>query len=194
MISQPIGKVLFKPVLDKGGQVKYSVSMSLIDKMTRVLRLDAEIFEEVEKDPNATREAFIIVVLAGISNGIGGLGYMGAGGLLMGLLAGIVGWLLWSAIIYLIGVKGFGYTSDMGELLRCLGFAYTPGIFNFIGILPGIGHTLRLLVMVWILVAFIIAVRQALDVDTRRAVIVSFLGFVVFFIFGLIMGVLAPPR
>ncbi len=168
--------------------------MSLIDKMTRVLKLESEIFEEVEKDTSATREAFLIVLIAGISNGIGGLGHLGFRGLVIGLIAGIVGWLLWSGVIYLIGVKGFRYTSDMGELLRCLGFAYSPGIFNFVGIIPGIGPPLRFLVMVWVLVAFVIAVRQALDVDTRRAVVVSFLGFLVFFVFGLIMGILTPHR
>jgi hypothetical protein len=156
--------------------------MSLVDKMIRAAKLDATLYDEVEKDPKATKEALLIVLIGGICNGIGSVGVVGAKGLITGLLFGIIGWLLWSVVIFLIGVKAFKHTSDMGELLRCLGFAYSPNVLSILGIIPGIGLLIRLIASIWVLIAFIVAVRQALDCDTGRAVLISILGFIAFLV------------
>src|ERR1700751_3191670 len=107
--------------------------MNLVNKMIRAAKLDAQLYEEVEKDTEATKEAFLVVLIGAICNGIGSVGIVGAKGLIIGLISGIIGWLLWSIIIFLIGVKIFKHTSDIGELLRCLGFAYSPSILSILG-------------------------------------------------------------
>ena len=81
-----------------------------------------------------------------------------------------------------IGVKIFKHTSDMGELLRCLGFAYSPYVLSILGIIPGIGIIIRLIASIWTLVAVVIAARQALDCGTGRAILISVLGFIAFII------------
>jgi hypothetical protein len=156
--------------------------MNLVNKMIRAAKLDAQLYEEVEKDTVATKEAFLVVLIGAICNGIGSVGILGAKGIITGIISGIVGWLLWSAVIYLIGVKIFKHTSDMGELLRCLGFAYSPNVLSILGLIPGIGLIIRFIASIWVLVAFIVAVRQALDCGTGRAILVSVLGFVAFII------------
>lgn len=154
--------------------------MNLADKMIRAAKLDVQLYEEVEKDAEATKEAFLIVLIGAICNGIGSIGVLGAKGIIAGLISAIIGWGLWSVVIFLIGVKVFKHTSDMGELLRCLGFAYSPNVLSILGVIPAIGPIIRFVVFVWVLVAFIIATRQALDCGTGRAILISVLGFISF--------------
>jgi hypothetical protein len=156
--------------------------MNLADKMIRAAKLDIQLYEEVEKDPEATKEAFLVVLIGAVCNGIGSIGVLGAKGIIAGLISAVLGWILWSAVIFLIGVKAFKHTSDMGELLRCLGFAYSPNALSILGVIPVIGAVIRFVIFIWVLVAFIIAVRQALDCGTGRAVLVSVLGFIAFLI------------
>lgn len=158
------------------------MNMNLADKMIRAAKLDVQLYEEVEKDPEATKEAFLVVLIGAICNGIGSIGVLGAKGIIAGLISAIIGWVLWSIVIFLIGVKVFKHTSDMGELLRCLGFAYSPNAVSILGVIPVIGGIIRFVVFIWILVAFIVAVRQALDCGTGRAILVSVLGFIAFLI------------
>ncbi len=171
------------------------MNMGLVNKMIRAARLDVSLYEEVEKDPNATTEALLVVVIASVCAGIGSITVGGFTGLIVGVIMGVVGWAIWAGIIYLVGVVILKHTSDMGELLRCLGFADSPAVLNIFGIIPFLGGLIRFVVGIWLLVAFVIAVRQALDVDTTRAIIVAILGFIVYLIlftvvFGAIFGAL----
>lgn len=156
--------------------------MNLADKMIRAAKLDVQFYEEVEKDAEATKEAFLVVLIGATCNGIGGIGLLGAKGIIAGLVSAVIGWVIWSIIIFLIGVKVFKHTSDVGELLRCLGFAYSPNALSILGVIPVIGSVIRFAVLVWVLLAFIVAVRQALDCGTGRAVLISALGFMAFLI------------
>jgi hypothetical protein len=61
--------------------------------------------------------------------------------------------------------------TDYAEVLRTTGFAFTPGVLSTLGWLPypfGLGFLV--LARGWILIAWVIAVRQALDFTTIRAV------------------------
>ena len=61
----------------------------------------------------------------------------------------------------------------MGQLMRTLGFAQAPGVLRIFGGLPGIGPIVLGVVSVWMVIAMVIAVRQALDFTTTwRAAVV----------------------
>ncbi len=92
-------------------------------------------------------------------------------------MSALLGWLVWAGVTYLIGDKLLGGTATWGELLRTLGFAQTPGILVVLAFLPVIGGIVRLVVAVWVLVAGIIAIRQALDFGTGKAVLTAGLGW-----------------
>jgi hypothetical protein len=92
--------------------------MNLVNKMIRAAKLDAQLYEEVKKDTEETKEAFLVVLIGAICTGIESVGIMGAEGIIKGMITGIIGWLLGSAVTYLICVKILKHTSDMGELLR----------------------------------------------------------------------------
>jgi hypothetical protein len=156
--------------------------MDLIRKMIGASKLDINLYDEVESNPDVTKEAFLAVLLVSISTGIGMIGISGSIGIITGLVSSIIAWVLWSVIIYVIGVRGFGHSSDLGELLRCLGFAYSPGILNIFMLLPFIGHFVPYVTSIWVFLTFIVAIRQALDCETSRAILISVLGFLAYVI------------
>lgn len=161
--------------------------MDLARRMIGASRLDISVYDEVESNPDATKEAFLAVLLVAVSNGIGMVGISGALGIITGVVSSIIAWVLWSVIIYFIGVRGFGHTSDLGELLRCLGFAYSPGILNIFMLLPFVGFLVPYVTSIWLFLTFIVAIRQALDCETSRAILVSVLGFLAYLIIRFLM-------
>ena len=150
---------------------------SIVDRMIGAARLDVNTYEEVESDYNATGQAALVVTMVAIASAIGGLDE-GGRGIISGVLVAIVGWLLWSGIAYLIGDKVFGGTATWGELLRTIGFAQSPGILLVLGIIPVLGGVVGLVVGIWMLIAGIIAIRQALDFSTGRAILTAVLGWI----------------
>jgi hypothetical protein len=71
--------------------------------------------------------------------------------------------------------------SDIGELLRTMGFASSPGLLRFLGVVPFLGRFVLYLILIWMLIAMVVAVRQALDYRRiGRAVIVCVIGFVIY--------------
>ena len=75
----------------------------------------------------------------------------------------VVCWLGWSFLTMMIGTLLFGGVADMGEMQRALGFAAAPGILMLV---PGLGAILGVPLSA---LAMILAVRQALDFSTRKA-------------------------
>jgi len=155
---------------------------SFVERMVGAAKLDARTFEEVEADPGSMGQAIGVVLLSSLAAGIGSITLLGAGGLLIGLIAALVGWFIWAAIVYLIGTKLLPEPqtkADVGQLLRTIGFSSSPGIIRVLGIIPGLQMIVSLIAGVWMLAAMVIAVRQALDYQsTLRAVGVCFIGWI----------------
>lgn len=163
---------------------------SIVDRAIGAARLDIPTYEEVEADRGATGQAAAVVAIAAVCSAIGSIGE-GTTGILGALIGGIVGWLIWSGVTYLIGTMLFGGTADWGELLRTLGFAQAPGVFYVLGIIPGLGGLIKFAVAIWILVAGIIAIRQALDVSTGKAVLTAIVGWLALLIPMMLLGGMA---
>jgi hypothetical protein len=149
---------------------------SWIDRMKGAALLHTDTYEEVEADQTATGQAAGVVALVAVAQAIGGAGE-GSAGILAGVISALLGWLLWAGITYLIGAKLLGGTATWGELLRTIGFAQTPGILHVLGLIPVLGGLIRLVVALWVLIAGIIAIRQALDVSTGKAILTAVLGW-----------------
>jgi hypothetical protein len=171
-------------------------AMTFVERMIGAAKLDPRVYEEVEADRSATPQALGVVVLASVAGGIG----VGAGlrGLVVGTLGGLVGWAVWAWLIYFIGTRWLpepDTRADFGELLRTLGFATSPGILRVVGPVPVLGPIVFIVTLVWMLVAVIIAVRQALDYrSTVRAVGVCLIGWLVqVVILALVFGIFARP-
>ena len=155
---------------------------NMVERMVRASRLDVHIFEEVEADTSATRQALSVVALVALATGIASLGTTGLIGLFVGVVSAIVGWALWGWILHLIGTKIMPSQSthaDWGQLARTLGFAQSPGILRVLGLVPVVGNIIFAVASIWMLVAMVVAVRQALDyTSTWRAIAVVLIGFI----------------
>ena len=155
---------------------------SMVERMVRASRLDVHIFEEVEADTSATRQALSVVALVALATGIASLGTTGLIGLFVGVVSAIVGWALWAWILHLIGTKimpSHSTHADWGQLARTLGFAQSPGILRVLGLVPVVGNIIFAVASIWMLVAMVVAVRQALDyTSTWRASAVVLIGFI----------------
>lgn len=154
---------------------------TLTDRMVGAAMLRSNVYDEVEADTDATSQAALVVGLVALAGAIGGAG-AGLGGIVTGIFSAYIGWLLWSGVAYLVGDKLFGGTATWGELLRTIGFAQAPGILYLIGVIPLLGWLVNLLVAFWILIAVIVAIRQALDFGTGRALLTAIVGFIPYLI------------
>ncbi len=169
--------------MPEGGQMAQA---SVVERAIGAARLDPRAYEDVERDEAATGTALAIVVLAAIASGIGNLGNNGVIGFIVGVIFGVIGFVLYAGIAYLVGAKLFATAetrATWGQLIRTLGFAQAPGILYVLGILPAVGGLIRFVVGVWILVASIIAIRQACDFSTGRAVLTAVVAWIIYFIF-----------
>ena len=163
----------------------------LIERMLRAARLDLALYNEVEHDTNATTQAFLVVLIAAVATGLGELlSGSGAGGLVAGVLRALIGWVVWSYVTYFVGTRVFGGTATPSELLRTLGFATTPQVLNVLGFIPIVGALIRLAVFFWLLVAGFLAVREALDLDTGKAVGTVVVGWLALVVLAIIQAVI----
>jgi len=148
-------------------------------------RLAAAAFEEIEADPRSLAQAALVVALAcaaiGFATAVDGarggmapaqLGFQMA----VHTLVPALGWLGGSAFAYMVGasfLRGPHTATDYREVLRTTGFALGPGILRAFACVPppALGLAIDLAATLWMLVAGVVAVRQALDFSTRAAAI-----------------------
>ena len=162
------------------------------ERMIGAATLNVHTYEEVEADTAATTQAMGVVVLSSIAQGIAGLAQEGGIGFVGSALLALMGWFIWAFLVYIIGTKLLPEPqthSDLGELLRTTGFSASPGLLKVLGVIPLIGELIILAVSIWMLIAMIIAVRQALDYQsTGRAVGVCLIGWFVFVVITLMLS------
>ena len=147
-------------------------------------RLDAHTYEEVEADRSANGQAALMVALSAAAAGFGSITNHGLVGVVWYTVAALASWYVWAAIAYLIGTRWFATPqtrADHGELLRTIGFSSASGVLRILGLFTPIAGVVFLVSTVWMLVAMVVAVRQALDYcTTSRAIAVCALGFPVY--------------
>jgi len=155
---------------------------SIQDRMIRAAKLDAHLYEEVEADQGAMGQAMGVVILSGVAAGIGNFANGGLLGTVTGTIAALAGWYIWAFLTYFIGTRFFPEPqtrADHGELLRTIGFSSAPGLIRVLGIIPSLTALVFSIAGIWMLVAMVIAVRQALDYEsTWRAFGVCLIGWV----------------
>ena len=153
----------------------------MISRMIRAAKLDLRLYEEVEADKGATLQALGVVLLSSLAAGIGTIGEFGGyGHVLAGMFWTVVAWFVWAFLTYWIGTHLLPEPqtqANLGELLRTIGFASAPGMIRVLGILPGFMGIVFSVAFAWMLIAMVIAVRQALDYkSTGRAIGVCVIG------------------
>jgi len=109
----------------------------------------------------------------------------------------LLAWATWALVTFEIGARLLPTPDtrvNVGELLRTLGFAATPGLIQVLGVLPGAMTPVFVLAALWTLAATVVAVRQALDyTSTARALAVCSLGWVLSLVVAAVLGLMFGP-
>ena len=162
--------------------------------------LDAATYEDVEADRAATLQALVIVLLSSIAAGIGARGSTGGATVAFFATTGLMAlsvWVAFALLTFEVGARILPVPEtqvDVGELLRTLGFAATPGLIQVFGVLPGARVPVFTMAIVWALAASVVAVRQALDyTSTRRALAVCGLALLLSGAIALVLGLVFGP-
>ena len=157
--------------------------MQFMARTIRAAKLQSRLYKEVKTDKYAMSQALVVVLLSSLAATIGAFTHVGLGGLIMGGLVALLAWYVWTFMTYIIGVKLFPVSQTSAshwELWRTLGFASVPGVLRVFGAIPGLTGTAFLVAAVWMLIAAVIAARQALDyTSTVRAAGVCVPGWLV---------------
>ncbi len=161
---------------------------SITERMKGAALLDNATYEEVEADTTATGQAAIVVVIGAIASGIG-MARGGPGVIISAVIGSLIAWALFAGITYLIGDKVFGGTATWGEMLRTLGFAQAPAVLGALGIIPGLRGILAMVIGIWLLTTAIVAIRQALDFSTGKALATAVLGWLALMIPRALFGI-----
>ena len=138
---------------------------NLFNRIFRAIKIDVELYEEVERDKSATIQAGLVVVLSSMAAGVGAL-QLGASNFLLAPIFSLISWYVWAYIIYFVGVKLLpekNTKSNHGELLRTIGFSSAPGIIRVFGITPDLMTVTFIGSAFWMLACMVVGVRSALD-------------------------------
>jgi hypothetical protein len=169
----------------------------IIQRVIRIIKFDVPVYNEIEADENATREAWLIVIVTSLLAALGagvaataipeaGAGFFGP--FVASLISGIVGWLLWSLVTWVIGTRLFQGQATYWELARTLGYASAPRILGVLAVIPCLGVIAGIVGAVLSLIAGFFAVREALDLTTEKAIFTILIGWAVVFVLSLLLG------
>jgi hypothetical protein len=176
-----------------------TTSNTFLQRLIGAAAMDAAIYEEVEADPTATAQALGVVIISSIAAGIGARGFGGSTvtSIAFFSLVALLTWAAWALVVFEIGARLIPETStrsDVGELLRTIGFSTTPGVLRVLGVLPGLAVPVFAVTSLWMLGTMIVAVRQALDYrSTGRAVLVCVIGWVLAVGMAALIGIAFGP-
>lgn len=161
----------------------------VLDRAQNVSNLHRPTYRAIQMDPNATKEAAIVVAVVAIASAIGNAGDEG-GRIVVGLVGAFLSWLVLSGMTYFFGTNIFGTPTtqvNMEALLRTLGYAQAPGVLALFGVIPVFGWMLVLVGGLWSVVTSVVAIRETLQLSTMRAVLIAILAAIAT---GLIVGTL----
>jgi hypothetical protein len=181
------------------GEAPLTIMTTFVRRVLGAALLSKRTYEDVEADRSATGQALAVVLLANAGGGVGslGLGAQTAESVVAGIIGSLVGWIAWATLTYVIGTHLLAEPqtkADTGELLRTVGFAAAPGVLRIFAVIPVIGLAIYIVVWIWMLLAMVVAVRQALDyTSTARAVGVCVVGWALSFALAAIIGTLMAP-
>ena len=153
------------------------------ERVIRAAKLETNLYEEVERDKNALPQAMTVVLLSALAAGIGRISKFGIQGIFSGAIGGLISWYIWAFLTYWIGTKLLPESrtkSNLGEMLRTIGFSSSPGLIRILGVVTGNYKFIFALAEAWMIVAMVIAIKCALDYkSTWRAVSVCLIGWII---------------
>jgi hypothetical protein len=135
------------------------------NRVYRSIKIDPDVYDEVQKDKNATLSAGIVVVISSLAAGVAAK-QLGASSFIFAPILSLVSWFVWAYIVYFVGVKLFPDVKTKtthAALLRAIGFSSAPGIIRVFGFTPELMTVTFIGSALWMLACMVVAVRQTLN-------------------------------
>jgi len=165
----------------------------LVERIISAFLFRRPVYGEVEKDPSFTSTAWLLVAVIGFLNQLGLYASQGFVGGIIGALVGtaflLVGFGAAAFVIAWVGRAVFAADVTWDELIRTLGLAYVWNIVGVIGavagFIPFLGCVLAPALLIGALmglISWLVAAKEALDLDWGRTILAVILGWIVLFI------------
>ena len=113
--------------------------------------------------------AGLIMILDGIAGAVAANNIIKTAVAMSGLTA-IVTWVLWSVLVFVIGVKIFPdkqTKAPFKKVLTAVGFAHAPGLLRFFAVTPDLMIPIIFLTQFWIFAGLIISTKQILNLKSN---------------------------
>ena len=150
-------------------QVFFSDEARLWTRVRGALRLEPDVYAEIDRDPGSIPQSFVVVIGSAAIAGLSWSPYY----MFMAIAGLLFAWLVAAALIWAVASLMLREEVDYARLLRCLGFAYvwvTPLLFGNLPLL--IGSLITLASIALLFYSFVLATRQVLAVQLERAALV----------------------
>jgi hypothetical protein len=135
------------------------------NRVFRSIKIDPDVYDEVQKDKTATLSAAFVVVISSLAAGIAAK-QLGASSFIFAPILSLLSWFVWAYIVYFVGVKLFPdpkTKTTHASLLRAIGFSSAPGIIRVFGLTPELMAVTFIGSALWMLACMVVAVRQTLS-------------------------------
>jgi hypothetical protein len=171
-------------------------------RMLGAARLEGETFRELRDDPSANLQSLFVVAIVGLCYGAGlGLFQFFVAGsslldiltiTLIGLLSAIIIAAVWSGVTFLIATKLFRASMSYWGLARPFFFSWAPGLLFVLMLSPilAVSEIIRVVGAVWIVIASVLAVKQAAGVSIQQSMLTFIIGVLVLIVIQSIVSVI----
>src|SRR6266851_7031496 len=184
----------------------------LESRIYHVARFDRETFRELKEDKNATGQAVAVLLLVGLSYGLGfsifnGLqkSTLSPNFVISQTLANMIvtdfAIFVWSATVFLVGTKLFQGKTNYWELARPLFFAASPFLLFLLIIVPippviiqgrvpiyWFQGTVAVVAVIWLFLSQVFALKQVMGLSLRRTVLTVAVGLLILAFIGIQFG------
>jgi hypothetical protein len=136
-----------------------------LNRVYRSIKIEPEVYDEVQKDKNATLPAAIVVVISSLAAGVAAK-QLGATSFILAPILSLLSWFVWAYIVYFVGVKLFPdpkTKTTHAALLRAIGFSSAPGIIRAFSFTPELMTVMFIGSALWMLACMVVAVKQTLN-------------------------------
>ncbi len=164
------------------------------------------VYAEVEKDTSFTTTAWILVAVVAFLYRLGSFASSDLISWLIGAIGGtilaILGFAVGVLVINWVGRTIFKAEVSFDELVRTLGLAYVWQVIGILGVLAAFSEALscvlaplQIIAGILMIVAWLLAAKEALDLDWVQTIVTVILGWlaqfvITTFITGLLLGLL----
>ena len=153
-----------------------------LDIFFKSLKLDKNLYKDTKYFGEAAIYfAGLIMILDGVAGAVAANSIVKTSIGISGLTA-ILTWLVWSILIYVIGVKIFPEKESkipFKKVLVSVGYAHAPGLVRFFAVVPELVIPIIFLTQFWIFASLIISTKQILllksNIKSFGIVFLSFL-------------------